>query len=62
MAGTKEEMEELSSFIQDIDWSNPIEAAHRLNQEISTGTGLTKEYAQNILNAGSSFLSASSQM
>ena len=62
MAGTKEEMEELSSFIQNIDWSNPIEAAYRLNQEIATGTGLTKEYAQGIVNMGSSFLGASSQM
>lgn len=62
MIGTKEEMEELSSFIQDIDWSNPIEAAYKLNQEIATGTGLTKEYAQSIANMGSSFLSASSQM
>lgn len=62
MKGTKQEMEEIASFIEDVDWTNPIEAVDRLNQELVSGSELTKQYAQGMLEVGSSFLGAGSQM
>jgi hypothetical protein len=54
------DIESLSSFIEKINWTNPIEAVSTLNKEVETGTALTKNYAQSLLDANSSFLGASS--
>lgn len=62
MEGTKEELEEITSFVESVNWTNPIESADKLNQELITGSELTKQYAQGILEVGSSFLGASSQI
>ena len=62
MKGTIKEVQELKGFIDSIDWSNPIDAAHKLNQEVKNGTAITRNYAQEMLKAGDSFLSADSQM
>jgi hypothetical protein len=62
MEGTKEELEEIASFVESVNWTNPIESADKLNQELTTGSELTKQYAQSILEVGSSFLGASSQI
>ena len=56
----KKELEYMDSFIEEIDWSNPIDAVYTLNQEIKTGSGLTKEYAQSMMEVESSFFSAGS--
>lgn len=56
------EVTELADFINSIDWSDPIAAAHALNQEIEYGSGITQEYATQLMKVDSSFLSASSQM
>ena len=60
--GTQAEVEELKSFISDTNWNNPIEAASALNEELETGSGLTKTYAQQLLDVESSYLGAGSQM
>jgi len=62
ITSTAEEVKDLSYFIEKIDWSNPIDSAYALNQEIERGTGLTKEYAQGMLEVDSSFFSAGNQM
>jgi hypothetical protein len=54
------EVTELADFINSIDWSDPIAAAHALNQEIKYGSGITQEYATQLMKVDSSFLSASS--
>ena len=61
-ATSEADIKSLSSFIEKINWTNPIEAVSTLNKEIETGTELTKNYAQSLLDADSSFLSASSQI
>lgn len=62
MKGTIEEVQTLKGLIDSIDWSNPIDAAYKLNQEVKNGTAITRKYAQEMLKAGDSFLSAGSQM
>lgn len=52
----------ISNFIQDIDWSNPIEAVYQLNQEIEHGSELTANLASQFLKVGSSAYDASSQL
>ena len=60
--GTQAEVEELKSFISDTNWNSPIEAANALDEELETGSELTKTYAQQLLNVESSYLGAGSQM
>ena len=62
MKGTIEEVQTLKGLIDSIDWSNPIDAAYKLNQEVKNGTAITRKYAQEMLKAGDSFLGAGSQM
>ena len=62
MTGSEWDVHQLASFVEDIDWSNPIDAVYRLNKEIETGSGLTKDYAQGMMDVGSSFFGAGSQM
>ena len=62
MKGTIEEVQTLKGLIDSIDWSNPIDAAYKLNQEVKSGTAITRKYAQEMLKAGDSFLGAGSQM
>ena len=60
--GTKADVEQIANFINEVNWSSPIEAASALNDELKTGTNLTKEFAQGMLNVNSSFLGAGSQI
>ena len=60
--GTKADVEQIANFISEVNWSSPIEAASALNDELKTGTNLTKEFAQGMLNVNSSFLGAGSQI
>ena len=62
MTGNKEDVQKLYSFIEDIDWSNPIDAVYTLNQEIQKGSGLTADYAKGMMEIESSFFGAGNQM
>lgn len=62
MAGTKEEVLEISDLIGRISWNNPIESVYQLNKELKTGTDLTKTFANNILNSGADFVGPASQL
>lgn len=62
MAGTKEEVQEISDLIGKISWNDPIESVYQLNNEIKTGTELTKAFANNILNSGADFVGPASQL
>lgn len=55
-------IKDLQSFINDIDWSNPIEAMYSLNKEIANGSGLTQEYARKMKTLEGSAFSASNQL
>lgn len=56
-----EKFTELSQFIDEVNWSDPVEAVSRLNREIKIGTGTSKEFAQNLMDMNSSFLGDASQ-
>lgn len=56
------QIKELEAFVNDINWSNPIEAMYDLNQEMRTGTGLTKDYATKMSQLGKSAYDAAHQM
>lgn len=62
MTGNEEDVQKLYSFIEDIDWSNPIDAVYTLNQEIQKGSGLTADYAKGMMEIESSFFGAGNQM
>ena len=60
---SKMEAEQLANFINnEIDWSNPIDAAYKLKQELKHGSEVTKQFAQNLLDSKSEFLGIGSQM
>ena len=56
------ELESLSDFITNVDWASPIEAAYQLNQEIERGSGLSQEFAKNMMSIQQGYLGAGSQM
>ena len=62
MTGNEEDVQKLYSFIEDIDWSNPIDTVYTLNQEIQKGSGLTSDYAKSMMEIESSFFGAGNQM
>ena len=62
MTGNEEDVQKVYSFIESIDWSNPIDAVYTLNQEIQKGSGLTAEYAKGMMEIESSFFGAGNQM
>ena len=62
MTGNEEDVQKLYSFIEEIDWSNPIDAVYTLNQEIQKGSGLTADYAKGMMEIESSFFGAGNQM
>lgn len=62
IAGTKEEVLEISDLIGRISWNDPIESVYQLNKELKTGTDLTKTFANNILNSGADFVGPASQL
>jgi hypothetical protein len=45
MERSASEVTELANFINSINWNDPIDAAHSLNQELKSGSGITQEYA-----------------
>jgi hypothetical protein len=51
---------EISDFVNDINWNNPIQAASRLKEELEHGRGATKEFAQAVSSMGQGFLGAGS--
>ena len=53
---------ELADFIENIDWSSPIEAAYQLNREVNKGNGISKEFAENMTSVENGFLGAGSQL
>jgi hypothetical protein len=38
-------MEDVSNFVENVNWNNSIEAATALREEIEHGTGAAKEFA-----------------
>lgn len=62
MTSNEEGMSQVLSFIEEIDWSNPIDAVYTLNQEIQKGSGLTADYAKGMMEIESSFFGAGNQM
>ena len=60
--GNVEKVNQLKTVIDSINWSNPLEGAYQLNQQVQYGTGLSKEYAKTLLDAGNQFFSLGSQM
>ena len=62
MTSNEESMGQILSFIDSIDWSNPIDAVYTLNQEIQKGSGLTSDYAKGMMEIESSFFGAGNQM
>jgi hypothetical protein len=53
-------MEDALNFFNTIDFSNPIDALDKINEEIQTGTGRSKELAIAMKEANGSFLGLSS--
>ena len=62
LQASKEEVQELSDFISQIDWSNPIEAASKLKSEIKVLNGVTGDFSKNMLSLKTGFLGTASQM
>lgn len=58
----KGRLNDIEKFVNQVDWSNPIEAAHRLRQEIEYGSGASIEYARNLLEVGKSAFGATAQL
>lgn len=62
LEGTEQEVKEINDLITGINWSNPIEAANKLQKELEYGSGASRDFAYRMSQVDSSFLSASSQM
>lgn len=60
--GSAEDLQDINDFVEGVDWTNPIQAAKQLNNEIENGTQVTKEYAAALLSVGSSALDGGAQM
>ena len=58
----KGQLDDIEKFVNQVDWSNPIEAAHKLRQEIEYGSGASIEYARNLLEIGKSAFGATAQL
>ena len=56
------EMEDALNFFKTIDFSNPIDALDKINEEIRNGTGYSKELATTMKGTNSLFLGLSSQL
>ena len=61
LSGGQKDIEQLSNFIDHIDWSDPINGAYELNQAISKGSEITRGFAETILAVDDGFLSSASQ-
>ena len=61
ITGTQQEVDQLTKFIEQINWSDPIDAAYKLNKELAYGSELTKGFAQAVNSLDSSFLGAGAQ-
>ena len=59
--GTQEDVDNLSKFIESIDWTDPINGAYKLNQAVLKGSEITKGFAETILSVDDGFLSSASQ-
>ena len=57
-----EEFKEALNFFNTIDFSNPIDALDKINEEIKVGTGYSKELAVAMKESNSTFLNLSSQL
>ena len=62
MEATAEEAQDAIDFFNELDFRNPIEALDKINEEIKTGSGYSRELALALKESGSSYLSVSSQI
>lgn len=53
---------ELSTFVQNINWNNPINAMKAIQQEAKNGSAATKEFAQGLLDMSNSAIGAGEQI
>lgn len=60
--GNKYALQEANKLVEDIDWSNPIQAISRLRKEAEGGASEIKEMANAILQVGEKAYSSGSQM
>ena len=61
LSGNQKDVEQLSEFIDSIDWTDPINGAYKLNQAVSKGSEITRGFAETILSVDEGFLSSASQ-
>ena len=59
--GTQKDVDNLSNFIESIDWTDPINGAHELRLAISKGSEITRGFAETVLSVDDGFLSSASQ-
>lgn len=59
---TGEKIQDMSRFINSVDWSNPIQSVKALNEEIKNGSAETRQLAQDMLEAGDNIFGAGAQM
>ena len=61
LSGSQKDIDQLSNFIDHIDWSDPINGAYELNQAVSKGSEITRGFAETVLAVDDGFLSNASQ-
>ena len=62
IASRDTKLKDIETFVNNVDWSSPIQAAHQLRMEIEHGTGASKEYAAELLKIGNSALGTRAQL
>ena len=53
--GTMADVEDASEFISSINWNNSIEALAAINQELDTGVGASKQFAQSLKDSNAAY-------
>lgn len=60
--GSSEDLKNIQRFVEEVDWTNPIQAVKQLNHEVKYGSSITSDYAKSLLEVGSSAFDGGAQM
>ena len=60
--GSYEDLKNIQRFVEEVDWTNPIQAVKQLNHEVKYGSSITSDYAKSLLEVGSSAFDGGAQI
>ncbi len=59
---SSQDLQDIQSFVNSFDWSNPIDGAAAFKEELTRGSGASKEFAEQLQGVAEETFSASAQM